>query len=88
MRTVIIILGGFVLWGVCLGVVKLLAKTDTSSMTVATVAFIAVWFLAAASNMWIGVSQAGYSFQEELPIFLLIFLLPAALAVIVNWKLL
>jgi len=88
MRTVIIILGGFVLWGVCLGVVKLLAKTDTSSMTVATVAFIAVWFLAAASNMWIGVSQAGYSFQEELPIFLLIFLLPAAVAVIVNWKLL
>ena len=87
MRTVIIILGGFVLWGVCLGVVKLLAKTDTSSMTVATVAFIAVWFLAAASNMWIGVSQAGYSFQEELPIFLLIFLLPAAVAVIVNWKL-
>ena len=88
MRTVIIILGGFVLWGVCLGVVKLLAKTDTSSMTVATVAFIAVWFVAAASNMWIGVSQAGYSFQEELPIFLLIFLLPAAVAVIVNWKLL
>ena len=87
MRTVIIILGGFVLWGVCLGVVKLLAKTDTSSMTVATVAFIAVWFLAAASNMWIGVSQAGYSFQEELPIFLLIFPLPAAVAVIVNWKL-
>ncbi len=88
MRTVIIILGGFVLWGVCLGVVKFLPKTDTSSMTVATVAFIAIWFLAAASNMWIGVSQAGYSFQEELPIFLLIFLLPAAVAVIVNWKLL
>jgi hypothetical protein len=25
--------------------------------------------------MWIGVSQAGHSFQEELPIFLVIFLL-------------
>jgi hypothetical protein len=57
-------------------------------MTAATVAFVAIWFLAAASNMWIGVSQAGYSFQDELPIFLLIFLLPAAVAVFFNWKLL
>jgi hypothetical protein len=88
MRTVIIILGGFALWGVCLGVAKLLPKTEASSMTVATVAFVAIWFLAAAWNMWIGVSQAGYSFQDELPIFLLIFLLPVAVAVFVNWKLL
>ena len=55
-------------------------------MTYATTAFVAVWFVAADSNMWIGVSQAGYSFQEELPIFLLIFLLPAAVAVFVKWK--
>jgi hypothetical protein len=38
--------------------------------------------------MWVGITQAGYSFQEELPIFLVIFLLPAAVAVIVKWKLL
>jgi hypothetical protein len=36
--------------------------------------------------MWIGVSQAGYSVREELPIFLLIFLVPATAAVLVNWK--
>ena len=86
MRTVIIILGGFVLWAVCLGIAKLLADTSSSSMTYATTAFVAIWFIAAASNMWIGVSQAGYSFQEELPIFLLIFLLPVAVAVVANWK--
>ena len=40
----------------------------------------------AAANMWIGVSQAGYSFKEELPIFLLIYLLPVAVAVLVKWK--
>ena len=57
-------------------------------MTVATAVFIAIWFVAAALNMWIGVSRAGYSFQEELPIFLLIFLLPAVVAVFVNWKVL
>jgi hypothetical protein len=36
--------------------------------------------------MWIGVAQAGYSFKEELPIFLLIFLLPAAAAVFIKWQ--
>jgi hypothetical protein len=82
----IIILGGFVLWAVCLGIAKLLAHTSTSSMTSATAAFVAMWFVAAASNMWVGVSQAGYSFQEELPIFLLIFLLPSVVAVFVKWK--
>ena len=82
----IIILGGFVLWAVCLGIAKFLAHSSTSSMTTATTAFIVIWFVAAAWNMWIGVSQAGYSFQEELPIFLLIFLLPTAVAILVKWK--
>jgi hypothetical protein len=86
MRTVIIILVGFVLWAACLGVAKLLAGSSTSSTTIATVAFVVIWFITAAANMWIGVSRAGYSFQEELPIFLLIFLLPCAAAVLVKWK--
>jgi hypothetical protein len=33
--------------------------------------FIPIWFYLSASNLWIGVKQAGYSFAEELPIFLL-----------------
>jgi hypothetical protein len=41
---------------------------------------------AAALNMWMGVSKAGYSFGEELPIFLLIFLLPSLVALAVKWK--
>jgi hypothetical protein len=36
--------------------------------------------------VWMGVTNAGYSFREELPIFLLIFALPAAVAVLVKWK--
>jgi len=31
-------------------------------------------------NLWVGVNKAGYSVGEELPIMLLLFLLPAALA--------
>jgi hypothetical protein len=88
MRTLIIIVAGFALWAICLGVAKLLAGTAALSMTAATLAFVILWFLAAAMNMWLGVSRAGYSLREELPIFLLIFGLPAAIAVLVNWKLL
>jgi hypothetical protein len=80
------LLGGLALWGACLGIAKLVASASASSMTIATAAFAAIWFVVAAANMWMGVSQAGYSFQEELPIFLLIFLLPVAVAVVVNWK--
>jgi hypothetical protein len=36
--------------------------------------------------MWLGVAQAGYSVKEEIPIFLLIFLLPVAVALFVQWK--
>ena len=86
MRTAIIIAVGLVLWAPCLGVAKLLASSSTSSMITATVAFVVIWFVAAAANMWMGVSQAGYSFREELPIFLLIFLLPSAVAVFLKWK--
>ena len=88
MRTIIIILGGFLIWGACLGISRLISGTDSASMTRATAAFVALWLVAAAWNMWVGVSHAGYSFREELPIFLLIFLLPAVVAISVRWKLL
>ncbi len=86
MRTLIIIVIGFVMWGVCLGLAKLLANASAASISIATTIFIVVWFLIAAANLWMGVARAGYSFSDELPIFLLIFLLPAAAAVIVKWK--
>jgi len=86
MRTVVIIVVGFVLWGGCLGVAKLVASASSSAMTTATVAFVGIWCVVAAANMWIGVSQAGYSLLAELPIFLLIFLLPSAVAIFVKWK--
>ena len=86
MRTAIIIAVGFVLWVACLGVAKLLASASTSAMITATVALVVIWCVAAVANMGIGVSQAGYSFREELPIFLLIFVLPSAVAIFVKWK--
>ena len=89
MRTLIIIVIGFLVWAVCLGIAKLTSSAGGSASTfatTATVVFAVIWFVAAAVNMWIGVSQAGYSFAEELPIFWVIFLVPVSVAVLVNWK--
>ena len=82
MRTAITILAGFLLWGICLGVAKVLGAGRPSAMTMATAVFLIVWLIAAAWNMYVGVSSAGYSVAEELPIFLVIFLLPALVALI------
>ena len=57
-------------------------------MSVATTSFVGIWFVAAGVNMWLGVTRAGFSVEQELPVFLVIFLVPAAIAVLVKWKLL
>ena len=86
MRTALIILGGFVLWGVSLLIAKMLGGSRPSSMMMATVAFAVVWLCVAGWNMWNGVAHAGYSVSEELPIFFVIFLVPVIVAVIVKWR--
>jgi hypothetical protein len=75
-----LLMGAFLLLG------KLFTGQHAESARVATVAFVAVWLVVAAVNMWLGVANAGYSVGEELPIFLLIFGVPAALAGFVKWQ--
>ena len=45
-----------------------------------------IWLAATGFNMWVGVSRAGSSIAEELPIFLLLFAIPTILALVVKWK--
>ena len=84
MRTALIIVGGLVLWGVCLGIARLVAGAERPAWTLATVAFLVAWLAIAASNMWVGVTRAGYTWREELPIFLAIFALPAIVALVAR----
>jgi hypothetical protein len=86
MRTVIIILGGFLLLGICVLAGRWLGGDNTKAILVAAQVFIPIWLAAAGINMWVGVAHAGYTVVEELPIFLLIFALPAAAAAFVWWK--
>jgi len=46
-----------------------------------------LWFIGAGINMYIGVKQAGYSVADEAPIFLVVFAVPAAIALGLWWKL-
>jgi hypothetical protein len=84
MRTAIIILGGLAL----LGVLSLAGWRFGAGARVVLAAqiFIPIWLIAALINMWIGVAKAGYSVAEELPIFIAIFAIPAAVAAFVWWK--
>lgn len=52
----------------------------------AALAFVPVWLLAAGVNMWVGVTSAGYTVAAEAPIFLLVFGLPALVALLVRWR--
>jgi hypothetical protein len=86
MRTAIIIAAGFVLLAVCLFAPRLFGRAEPQAMVSGAQVFLALWLVAALLNMWLGVTRAGYSVAEELPIFLLIFAVPGAAAALVWWK--
>jgi hypothetical protein len=85
MRTLIIIAGGIVLVGLFAFAGSRFGG-GAQSMVMAAKIFIPFWLIAALINMWVGVSRAGYSIGEESPIFLAIFLIPAAVAAFIWWK--
>ena len=88
MRTGLFLLSGFLLLAGSLIVGKLFSSNYPAAPTAATVLFLAVWLAIAGVNMWTGVARAGYSVADELPIFALIFAVPAAAALLARWKLL
>lgn len=87
MHTLKVIAGGFILLSVCLLIGRYtMGPTQAAGFGRAARIFLPVWFVASAINLWRGVSQAGYTVAEELPVFLLVFSVPAAAAVMVWWK--
>ncbi len=86
MRTGLFLLSGFLFLAASLIVGKLFSANYPGGTTTATAMFVAVWLAIAVFNMWVGVARAGYSVAAELPIFALIFGVPAVVAVLVRWK--
>jgi predicted permease len=86
MRTGLFLLSGLLFLAASLIVGKLFSSNYPTATTVATVLFVVIWLVIAATNMWVGVAKAGYSVSVELPIFAVIFAVPAAVAALVHWK--
>ena len=56
-------------------------------MARAALIFLPLWLVGAGMNMWVGVAKAAYSVKDELPIFLVLFAVPAAVMLLAWWKL-
>jgi hypothetical protein len=85
MHTAMVMTGGFALLGICLLVGKFGGGSSTA-LGKAALVFLPLWLVGAGVNMWVGVAKAGYSVKDELPIFGVIFAVPAAVALLVWWK--
>ena len=48
--------------------------------------FIVLWLAVTLVNMWVGVSKAGYSMKDEAPVALLVFAVPAIVAIVIWWR--
>ena len=85
MHTVIVLAVGFGLFALCALVGHVLGGAP--GVAAAALAFLPLWFVGAGINMYLGVKRAGYSVCEEAPIFLVVFGVPAAAALLAWWKL-
>ena len=88
MRTGLFLLAGFLLLAASVVLARLFSPNYPAAGTWATAIFVAVWMALTGFNMWVGVAKAGYAATEELPILLLLFGVPAVVAVVLRWKVL
>jgi len=76
MHTILVLAGGCVLLGICLLAGKL-AGGSTAATAKAALIFLPLWFVGSAVNLRVGLTKAGYTVGQELPIFAVIFAHPS-----------
>ncbi len=86
MHMLLVIAGGFLTLGVFVLFGKLWGG-DLSGIALAAKLFVPAWLVVALVNMWVGVTRAGYTVAQELPILLTVFAVPAIAAAVVIWQL-
>ncbi len=85
-HTVKVLAAGFALLAMCLVIGRLIGGANQPAVLArSALVFIPLWLVGAGINMWFGVTRAGYSVREEIPFFLVVFLIPAAAAHLVWW---
>jgi hypothetical protein len=86
MRTPLFLLVGFLLLASAILLGKLFSSNYPGATYAATWIFVALWLAISGANLWVGVAKAGYTLSEEVPIFLLIFAVPTAVAIFLKWR--
>ncbi len=88
MDTVVVIVEGLVLLAFCLLVARLTTTRDSGYLHeriyAACKIFIGLWLICAVVSLWRGIAEEGYSLIEELPFFVVIFAVPAAIAALIG----
>ena len=85
MHMLMVIGGGLALLGVFCLFGKLWGA-DAAGVAIAAKIFIPIWLAVSLVNMWVGVTRAGYTAMQELPILLVVFAVPAAIAWLAAWQ--
>lgn len=81
MHTTIVIGIALLVLGACAVVGRIVGGSD--ALPKAFLGFLPLWLVGAGINLYLGVKNAGYSFAEEAPIFLVVF----AVALVLWWRL-
>ena len=84
MHTAIVIGIGLALLAACLFLGRLVG--GPASLSTAVLVFLPLWLVGAGVNMAIGIKKAGYSVADEAPVFLLVFGIPALVALFLRWR--
>jgi len=85
-HTVKLIGAGIALLLICLWVGRMMGGADQPAiMARSALVFIPLWLVCAGINLWVGVTREGYTVKEEIPFFLVVFLIPAAMAQLVSF---
>ncbi len=85
MHMLLVITAGVIL----LGVFALFGKLwggDAMGMATGAKVFVPVWLVVSLTNLWVGVTRAGYTVAQEFPILLVVFAVPTVLAVVLAWQ--
>jgi hypothetical protein len=86
MHTLKVIFGGILLLGVCALLGRWIGGAATAVVATTIKCFLVLWLAATLVNMWVGVSTAGYSIKDEAPVALLVFAVPAMIAIVIWWR--
>ena len=82
MHTLKVVLAGFLVLGCCL----LAGRLTSASMATAMKCFLVLWLIGTLINLWIGVSKAGYTARDEVPVAVVVFAVPAMVAALLWWR--